>query len=194
MATINDMGVPGDGVGGGLLQPFHKHRWSVEFLFGDTRGLTAMALTADRPKLEFEQIQIERYNSRAWIFGKHTFQPINITFEPDIGARVHQAVIEQLETQQNLIAEGAGPFLGQAVAGQDYKFNLKLKMWDGHHQGTGTLLEEWELESCGIENNDFGDLDYSASDTVKTTLTIRYDHARLIPFSAGHRKATGNPI
>lgn len=196
MATITDMGVPSTDFGG-ILQPFHKHRWAVQFVFGgggNTRELTAMAITADRPKLEFEEIQLDRYNSRAFIFGKHTFQPVTVVFEPDIGGRVHEAITEQLEKQQHLIAPDSKEYMGQAEAGEDYKFYTKMTMLNGHHTNPGGRpLEQWVLEGCGFQNNDFGDLDYQASETLKTTLTIRYDHAYLT-IDGSEKKATGGGL
>lgn len=199
MATITDMGVPSSGIQG-ILQPFHKHRWAIQFVFpggsGDgTRELTAMAITVDRPKLEFEEIQLDRYNSRAFIFGKHTFQPVTVTFEPDIGGRVHLAITEQLERQQHLIASRRDQFMGQAEAGEFYKFYTKMTMLNGHHTNPGPRpLEQWVLEGCGFQNNDFGDLDYQASETLKTTLTLRYDHAYLVNPGKPERKATGGGL
>lgn len=199
MAVITDMGVPGTDFTG-ILQPFHKHRWSIKFTFpgAGTDGiqhLTAMAVTAERPKLEFEEIQLDRYNSRAFIFGKHMFQPISIVFEPDIGGQVHLAIIRQLEQQQHLIAPRRDRLMGQAEAGEDYKFGLEMTMWNGHHRERGEReLEKWVLEGCGLQNNDFGDLDYQASETMKTTLNIRYDHARLIVTQGSDRMATGGSL
>lgn len=195
MAIISDMGVPGTSFAG-ILQPFHKHRWKVEFQFprgNRAEHLTAMAITADRPKLEFEEIQLDRYNSRAFIFGKHMFQPISLTFEPDIGGQVHRAIIEQVEKQQHLIADQSDPFMGQAEAGMDYKFTTKLIMLNGDHTFPGArVLEEWIVEGCGMQNNDFGDLDYQASETMKTIITLRYDHARLVNRVTGDRYASGS--
>lgn len=198
MATLTDMGVPETGEFAGILQPFHKHRWSIDFQFPQALGtphLTAMAITAERPKLEFEEIQLDRYNSRAFIFGKYTFQPVSIVFEPDIGGQVHRAIKEQLEKQQHLIAPQNNKFLGQAEAGEDYKFTTVIKMWNGHHENAGgangRLLESWTLQGCGLLNNDFGDLDYQASETLKTTLNIRYDHARLEIEGGPDKYATG---
>lgn len=201
MAQLTDMGIPAASSVRGILQPFHRHRWQLQFVIpqigNGTKYLTAMAITADRPKLEFEEIQLDRYNSRAYIYGKHTFQPISVVFEPDIGGRVHSAVIEQLEKQQHLIADNNRRFMGQAEAGEDYKFALKMQMLNGNHTdargGTNNVLEEWILEGCGFTNNDFGDLDYQASETLKTSLTIRYDHARCIIRNKNDRYATGGP-
>ena len=83
MATINDIGIPG--VGSGILQPKLKNRWRVTFanLGGgvDSQPLSHQAITVTRPVLSFEEIQLDRYNSRAWVAGKHTFEPMTITLE-----------------------------------------------------------------------------------------------------------------
>jgi len=194
MATISDMGIPG-GESSGILQPFYKNRWRIEFKFdgfsAGVRGLTSMAINAERPKVEYEEITLDRYNSRAYLQGKYTFQPISITLEPDIGGLVHQAIVDQMERQQRLIGPTSGAFLGQARSGEAYKFALDMDMLDGDHNPTGIALETWKLEGCAINNADFGDIDYQASETVKTTLQIRYDHAYLLPGTNFGDKATG---
>lgn len=183
MATISDMGIPG-GESSGILQPFYKNRWRIQFLFSGgalDRSLTSMAISAERPKVEHDEIQLDRYNSRAWLQGKYTFQPISITLEPDINGRVHDAIVLQMEKQQRLIGPDGGAFLGQARAGEAYKFTMHMDMLDGDHAAAGggptNILETWFLEGCAINNLDLGDIDYSVSETVKTVLQIRYDHA-----------------
>lgn len=199
MATINDMGIPG-GEESGILQPFYKNRWRVEFKFpfgslDGSRSLTSMAITAERPTVEYEEIQLDRYNSRAWLQGKYTFQPISIVLEPDIGGAVHRAIVSQMERQQRLIGPSGGAFLGQAISGQAYKFAIDLDMLDGDHNPGdfgGFPLETWKLEGCAINNAQFGDIDYQASETVKTTLQIRYDHAFLEQRGVDQKATGGN--
>lgn len=184
MALLSDFGVETDDAG--VFQPFLKHRWKIDFIFPGSRRMKSMAITAERPKVEFEDIQLDRYNSRAWIAGKHTFQPISITFEPDIGGQVHRAIRQQLERQQRLIAPVPGPLLGQAIAGEFYKFSMIMTQRDGD---VGDL-EKWAVEGAYLQNNDWGDWDYAASETVKTVITFRYDHARQIILPQ-EGKATG---
>lgn len=184
MATITDMGIPA-GFGGGIQQPLHKNRWQIQmFLRGQgpadgVKAITSMAITAERPKVEYEEIQLDRYNSRAFLQGKYTFQPITVVIEPDLGGRCHRAIQRQMEIQQKLIGPDVSQFMGQAEAGQDYKFYTRLELLNGSHPDTGgtRVLERWHLEGCALNNVDFGDLDYQASETIKTTMTIRYDHA-----------------
>lgn len=176
MALIMDMGVRGNG--GEILHPQVKNKWRLTFngIGGlvDSQGLTFQAITCDRPKLGFEKITLDRYNSRAYIAGKYQFEPINVTFEADIGGRVSSVIRAQLESQQQIIGMGSAPRLPSALRGQDYKFSITQEVLDGDN----TPLEIWYIEGAYIENADFTDLDYSASETIKITLTLSYDHAR----------------
>jgi hypothetical protein len=197
MALITDFGVtPSDA---GILHPKQRNKWKVTFIgVGGGRGtgggglnaqgLTVQAVTTDRPQLEFDQVQLDRYNSRAWVAGKHSWQPLNMTFEDDIGGEVTQIIQEQLEKQQALIAPGSGRVLNTARAGQDYKFAIRLDMLDGDIG----VIESWAIEGCFLANVNYGDLDYSTGEAVKISLTVRYDHARQLNLGVAGN-ATGGP-
>ena len=79
-----------------------------------------------------------------------------------------------LEAQQRIIGMTAAPRLPSALAGQDYKFSITQEILDGDN----TPIEVWYIEGAWIENADFTDLDYAASETIKIQLAISYDHAR----------------
>lgn len=176
MALISDLGVDG----GGILHPQHKNRWALSFIgiggLSNANGLRLQAITADRPKLEFEKITLDRYNSRAYLAGKHTWQPISITFEVDIGGEVHDVVQRQLENQQHILANSGALRLPAAASGDLYKFGITMDMLDGDN----IILESWKIDGCYLENVDWGDVDYAASETVKTVCTVSYDHARQV--------------
>jgi hypothetical protein len=189
MGLISDLGVEG----GGIHHPQHKNRWAINFLGlpGPSHELRLQAITADRPKLEFEKIQLDRYNTRAYVAGKYTWQTISVTFEADLGGLVVNAIQAQLERQQSIIGPGAAPILPAAPHGELYKFGIHLDMLDG---ASLFPLERWFVEGCYLENVDWGDLDYAASETVKVVCTISYDHARqLITSPYPGAKATGGP-
>lgn len=177
MALLTDFGVRGNG--GEILHPQMKNKWRITFhgIGGviDTTALTFQAITCDRPKLSFEKVTLDRYNSRAYIAGKHQFDPINITFESDIGGQVSALVRAQLERQQRIIGLASAPRLASARSGQNYKFAITQEILDGDN----TPLETWYIEGAWIENADFTDLDYAASESLKIQLAISYDHARM---------------
>jgi len=190
MATINDIGIPG--VGSGILQPKLKNRWRVTFanLGGgaDSQPLSMQAITMTRPTLNFEEIQLDRYNSRAWVAGKYTFEPVTLTVEDDVTGTASQVINEQLQAQQWLIG-AEGQWLAAAGEGAAYKYVTYLDLLDGNDQ----VIEKWTLEGCWLQNVDYTDLDYSASEAVQINMTIRYDHARqdIGGYNQGEGVATG---
>lgn len=190
MSLITDFGV--NGFGNEILQPQYKNRWRLRFIGingSNDEALTLMAVTADRPKLTFEEIVIDRYNSRAYLAGKHSFDPISVTFEPDIGGRVQNILQAQIESQQKIIGMSGAPRQPAAARGQDYKFAIEMTLLDGDQ----VELERWLIEGVWIANIDQGDLDYAASETIKVTVSFRFDHARQDILGIPGR-ATGNPL
>lgn len=190
MATINDIGIPG--VGSGILQPKLRNRWRVTFanLAGgvDSQPLSLQAVTVTRPSLSFEEIQLDRYNSRAWIAGKHMWEPMTLTVEDDVVGTATQVINDQLQGQQFLIG-AEGQFLAAREEGSLYKFVTNLEMLDGNDQ----VIEKWTIEGCWFQAVDWTEMDYSTSEAVQITMTIRYDHARqdIGGFNAGQGVATG---
>lgn len=175
MATINDIGIPG--VGSGILQPKQKHRWRITFanMGGgeDSQPLSMQAITVTRPNLTFEEVQLDRYVSRAFIAGKYTFEPMTLTFEDDVSGTASQVVQAQLQKQQWLIG-AEGQWLAAAGEGSLYKFVTYLDMLDGNEQ----VIEKWTVEGCWLSAVDYSDLDMAAGDAVVISTTICYDHAR----------------
>lgn len=175
MATLGQIGIPG--VGNGILHPKHKNRWRITFAgmagAAATADLSLQAISASRPSLTFEEIKLDRYNSTAYIGGKHSWDPLTVTVEDDITGRASIVVQQQLEMQQKLIgADGA--WLNASSSASGYKFATKLEMLDGNEG----VIETWRMEGCWIQNSNYGDLDYSASEAVTIALTVRFDHAR----------------
>ena len=191
MATINDFGIPG--VGTGILQPKLKNLWRVTFanLGGgtDSQPLSMQAVTVTRPSVSFEKTELNRYNSKAFVAGKHTWETMTLTVEDDVTGSATRVIQEQVNRQQWLIG-AQGPWLGKGQEGSLYKFVTYLDMLDGREQ----LIERWIVEGCFIETADYTDLDYSDSAAVQITLTISYDHARqgeTNGYDAGEGIATG---
>jgi len=150
--------------------------------------LSLQAVTVTRPVVSFEEVQLDRYNSRAWVAGKYTFEPMTLSFEDDVSGTASQVIQEQMQKQQWLIG-AEGQWLAAAGEGSLYKFVTYLDMLDGNDQVT----EKWTIEGCWFQQVDYTDLDYSASDAVLITTNIRYDHARqnIGGYGQGEGVATG---
>jgi hypothetical protein len=84
-------------------------------------------------------------------------------------------------------------FMEQATAGSgiDYKFLTRFQILDG---GNGvlepTVLETWELYGCYLTTVNYNDLNYTSSDVVTITLTLRFDNAIQSPLGTG----VGTPV
>jgi hypothetical protein len=175
VATLSQVGI--GGVGGPILMPKLQNRWNVQFVgIGGTavgNDLSLQATTVTFPNLSFEEIQLDRYNSRAWIAGKHNWDPCTLTIEDDITNRAQAVIQAQLETQQRLIG-ASGPWLNSEATASGYKFGAMINTLDGNEG----VVETWKLEGCYISAVDYGSGDYSTAEKRQIQLTLRYDHAR----------------
>lgn len=196
MATLSQAGIAG--VGNGILHPKHKNRWRVLFTglggsLGASSGvpneLSMQAVTVTRPSLSFEEVQLDRYNSRAYVAGKHTFEACNMTVEDDVTNRASNAIQTQLERQQRLIG-ASGPWLNTEATAFGYKFGTLIEMLDGNE----SVVESWKMEGCFLSAVDWTDLDYSTGEKVTINLTVRYDHARQLLIPAVQGSAIGGLI
>ena len=192
MATITDFGIPG--VSNGILQPKLKDAFRVTFANlgagSDSQPVSAQIKSVDRPNLDFDEIQLDRYNSRAWVASKHTWQPINMVIEDDITGSATQVLQNQLQSQKFIIG-AEGPYLARSPEGSQYKFVCYIDMLDGND----TILERWTLEGCWIKSCNWGNMAYADSDSMNIELTLRFDHARqdVVGFEDGQGVALGGP-
>lgn len=178
LKTLNKFGVPIYSTGGnpgkiGMLQPKMRHRYRVRVLnFGDEQkleDLTRQVASVSRPSLNYDVVQVDSYNSRAYYAGKHSWNEINISVRDDITNRVTRLIGQQVQKQLNHFEQTG------FASGINYKFNMYIEMLDG---GNVKVLEEWYLEGCFLSNISWGDLDYSGADPVMISLTVRYDNAQ----------------
>ena len=179
MGTLNKFGVPlnsGDGVSGsGILQPKLNYRFRVVVAgFGgvgtSSQEFTRQVMNVSRPKVSHESIPLDSYNSRMYVMGKHTWEPITITLRDDIANNLTKLVGRQVQQQLDHKSQ-RGP-----SAGTNYKFTTLIEILDGN---SGSATEQWQLEGCFVTNADYSQTDYAVSDPVTITLTLQYDNAVL---------------
>lgn len=196
MATLSNFGIPG--VGQGILHPRLKNKFRITFLnMGQavagtqSKDLSWQVTTITLPNLSFEEVTLHRYNSVAYVAGKHTWEPISVTVEDDITGLAATVIKAQLETQQRLIGVDLdGRWLNTAPTGADYKFGAKIEQLDGDEG----VVQTWILEGCMLTSADFGDRDYSASEAATITFNMRYDHARHIESGLSYGTALGGNV
>lgn len=172
--TKSKFGVPVTGAtGSGILMPKLKYRFRVTLLGGfggapEARTLTQNVQSVTRPKITYEEVQIDSYNSRSYVQGKHSWDQISVVFRDDISNSVSKLVGAQIQKQLNHFQQTA------AAAGNDYKFDMQIEILDGVNAGAS---EVWFLEGCFLTQADYSDSDYTATDPVTVTIQVRFDNA-----------------
>lgn len=190
MANLAKFGIPLDGNKLGILHPKQKYRFRVVWQnFGENNGLremTANVMTVSRPKITYEDIKLDSYNSVAWIQGKHSFEPIEIKLRDDITNSVVSSIGAQVQKQMNHFEQTS------AVAGVNYKFSMEIHSLDGTDNDQ---LESWVLDGCFIQNVSYSDGDYGSGEVHEITLSIRFDNATNVsgPNTNDGTTVGGNP-
>ena len=195
ISTLSKITVPlasGDSASNqGLLMPKLQYRFRVSLEnFGvstPTTELTKQVIDIARPNVSFEQMTIDIYNSRVYLAGKHSWEPITLNLREDVNNNVQKLVGEQLQKQFDFFEQSS------AASGQDYKFVTRIEILDGGNgANTPTVLETFELYGCYVESANYNSLAYSNStDPVSVTLSIRYDNAIQSPQGTGVGTAIG---
>ena len=84
----------------GLLMPKLQYRFRVileNFGVSTPRSeLTKQVVDVTRPDLSFDQITLDVYNSRVYMAGKHTWNPITLNLRDDVNNAVSKLVGEQV--------------------------------------------------------------------------------------------------
>jgi len=177
----------------GLLMPKLKYRFRAIFEnFGVSTPrteLTKQVIDFTRPEVNFDNIDIDIYNSRVRLAGKHTWSDINVNLRDDASGAVSKLVGEQLQKQLDFMEQSS------AASGSDYKFLTRLEVLDG---GNGAnepnVLETWEIYGCYLQTATYGDMSYSDSNPATVAMTIRYDNAVQTPLDSGVGASVGRTL
>jgi hypothetical protein len=191
ITSLNNFGIPTTNAAGStqvLLMPKLKYRFRVTLLgFGVAAAteLTKQVQEVTRPKVSFEEMTLDVYNSKVKLAGKHSLEPVTLTLRDDATGEVQKLVGQQIQKQYDFMEQAS------ARSGIDYKFTMRIEVLDG---GNGTLvpstLETFELYGCFLQNVDYGDANYSTNEHMTVALSIVYDN--LAQFAAG--SAAVSPI
>jgi len=168
----------------GLLMPKLKYRFRVVFEnFGVSTPrteLTKQVIDFTRPSVTFDEIPIEIYNSRLYLTGKHTWEMLTVNLRDDASGAVARLVGEQLQKQLDFVEQAS------AAAGIDYKLLSRCEILDGGNGASEpTVLETWEMYGCYLNNVNYNDLNYGASEPVTIAMQIRFDNAVQTPLGTG---------
>lgn len=177
MAVITNFGVPTGSSAGTTLMPKLQYRFRVSFNNmgkGELKSETTQnVISASRPNLTHEEVVVDSYNSKMYLAGKHTWEPVTIVLRDDMNSHVIKALGAQLNKQVDHADQTS------AISGSAYKFETIIETLDGNNGSAAApkTFDKWALQGCFISNIQYGDLNYADSNMVQVTVTLRYDHA-----------------
>ena len=197
ISTLSKLTVPLDSNASasnqGLLMPKLQYRFRVSLenfgVSSPSTELTKQVIDVTRPSVSFDQMTVDIYNSRVYLAGKHTWEPITLNLREDVSNNVQKLVGEQLQKQFDFFEQSS------AASGADYKFVTRIEILDGGNgANTASVLETFELYGCYLESTNYNTLNYATSEVVTVALTIRYDNAIQSPQGTGIGTAVGRTI
>ena len=181
ITTLQNISIPTEGANSNssLLMPKLQYRFRV-FLdnFGTTGGpdgvreITRQVQDVTRPNISFEQMTLDAYNSRTYLAGKHTWEPVTLTLREDANNNVQKIIGQQLQRQFDFFEQSS------AVSSGTYKFQTRIEILDGGNGANGAnVIDRFHLIGCYIESANYNTLAYATNEAVTTSLSIRYDNA-----------------
>jgi len=156
-----------------------KFRWT--FVLGDYGGNLVVSLSnsqykghvckiSARPSITWNPQEVNHIIETVYLPARASWDPINITVFDIAGDDYMYQWMRSFYDPEQGIVHPIGD--GSTTAGAPKKTGL-LNLLDGH----GSTIESWEIQGCWPENINWGELDYTSSDLVDITFTLRYDRA-----------------
>jgi hypothetical protein len=142
------------------FQTKNKWQWILEI-----DGIDAFTLkTCQRPQITFEEIVIDYINTKRYLSGKGSFNPIQITLHDPIAPSAAQKVMEWTRLNYEVLT-------GRMGYAAFYKKDFTLKLLDPQ----GTVVEKWVCNGGWAMDSNFGELNYATSEPVEIQVSIRCD-------------------
>lgn len=148
-----------------MQEPKRQFRWILSLDAVDAFTLK----TATRPQIAFEDTVVDYINTKFYYAGKATWEPLTLTLYDPLIPSAAQKTMEWLR----LVYEANTGRMGYK---QFYQKNFNLKLLDP----VGAVAEDWEIVNAWPMSLNWGELDYSVSDPVNITMTVRFDYATLL--------------
>ena len=124
--------------------------------------------TANRPSISFEEVELNHMNVKRYVKGKATWETVEFTMYDPIVPSAAQSVMEWIRLSH------------ESVTGRDGYSDFYKKEVDFQVLGpVSDVVEKWKLKGAWIVSANFNDMDFSSSDPVEITCTLRYDYAIL---------------
>jgi hypothetical protein len=176
MAVLDKLSVPlNTGESRGTLMPKLSYRFRVNFTaMGDGVDLdqvTHNVISVQRPNMSHDEVVVDTYNSKIYLAGKHTWEPITIELRDDIDSQTSRKLDSQVAKQIDMATQSS------PKAGISYKFQVEIENLNGGNPEPQTL-DKWILSGCYISNLTYSDTSYASGGEFQTiSVTIKFDNA-----------------
>jgi len=175
MAVLDRLSVPVEGESQGTLMPKLQFRFRVNFInlgAEDTKVVTNNVVSVTRPNLTHEEVTVDTYNSRIYLAGKHSWEPITVELRDDINSRTSTLLDQQVAKQIDM-ANQSSP-----RSGVSYKFQMDIENLNGGNPDP-RVLDVWRLSGCYISNLTYNETNYASGGEYQTiSIQVRYDNAQ----------------
>lgn len=175
MAVLDKLSVPVNGESQGTLMPKLQYRFRVNFInmgAGDTKVATNNVVSVTRPNLTHDEVLVDTYNSRIYLAGKHSWEPVTIEFRDDITSATSTLLDAQVARQIDMANQSS------VQAGVSYKFETVIENLNGGNPDP-TVLDAWFLSGCYIANLTYNETNYASGGEYQTiSVQLRYDNAQ----------------
>lgn len=181
---LDKFGVPIPGGGRSpMKQPKPKYRFRVLFFgFGaaeDGNFITIDTNTVGAPNQTWAKTEVHSYNSVSNFKGKYTWEEIEVAFRDSVGNQSLKALYNQMRREFNPYSQES------RTAASQYKFEMWIQVLDGSnsenvtnlYQGT---LHTWVCQGCFIVSTNFGEWDYSSSESQAISFSVQPDNCVLL--------------
>jgi hypothetical protein len=173
--TVPSPGSDNNDPKGGILMPKLQYRFRVTFTgLGDNSvplEITKQIIDVTRPNVSFPEIPLEIYNSRIYVAGKPTWEPVTFNVRDDVSGNAAKQIGNQIQKQMDFQEQAS------AATGGDYKFTMAIEILDGASGTAVQVLERWELYGCYLSATNYNSLNYGTNEAVTISCTVRYDNA-----------------
>jgi hypothetical protein len=175
MAVLNKLNVPvASGENLGTLMPKLQYRFRVNFTdLGpeNTVFATQNVVSVTRPNMSHEEVTIDTYNSKIYLAGKHSWEPITVELRDDVNSETSKIMDNQVAKQIDMLNQSS------PKAAASYKFEMEIENLSGGNPEP-EVLDTWLLSGCYISNLQYGDTNYASGGEFQSlTVQIRFDTA-----------------
>lgn len=145
-----------------VFEPKVKNRFVMRM--GDSSIPAFMVRMANAPGFTDEEVILHHINSYRKIRGKRTWRDLSLTLYDPITPAGSQAVMEWARLSYETVT-------GRAGYSDFYKKDLSLDILGP----VGDVVGQWIIKGAFVKEANFGDYDWSSSDTIEISMTLAMD-------------------